>query len=103
MKLSFHLVTLWGLEIGEKTVVFRISGSHALSAKAFNLPSPPRYVADLEGFWAIKLPKVPTNGLLKNIRVARQEKGTRLVLDLTSERKCQMVQINANTLEFRIR
>lgn len=91
------------LELADKSAVFRMSGAEKLEAKAFVLPDPDRYVVDLQGEWAMRLPTVPTNSFIKKIRVGKQGNNTRMVIDLSGTRNCQMVRINPTTLEFRIR
>lgn len=90
------------LELSGKGIVFRISGADKLEGKAFILPDPQRYVVDLQGEWAMRLPTVPANAFVKKIRYGKQEDNTRMVIDLDGEKKCQMVRINPTTLEFRV-
>lgn len=91
------------MELSDKSVVFRMSGAENLEAKTFVLPNPDRFVVDLQGEWAMRLPTVPANPFLRKIRVGKQENNTRMVMDLAGTYNCQMVRINPTTLEFRIR
>lgn len=91
------------LELG-KAITFRLTGAAPLHAKTLLLASPHRYVVDLQGEWGIALPKVPRNLLLKEIRTGQRENATRLVLELKRKpESAQVVQIDAQTLEVRIR
>lgn len=91
------------LELADKSAVFRLSGAEKVEGKAFGLPNPDRYVVDLQGDWAMRLPAVPRNAFIKQIRVGKNGDNTRLVLDLSGARTGQMVRINPTTLEFRIK
>ncbi len=90
------------VNIHDDALIFRIFGTTDMDAKAFSLENPPRYVIDLEGFWAITLPKIPQNERLKGIRSARQTNGTRLVLDLVKKQTGTMQHLDAKTLEFQL-
>ena len=69
------------LTIG-RDVVFRLQGSAPLQAKTMVLRDPHRFVVDLNGDWAVGLPKVPAGLWLKNIRIGHHGQTTRLVFDL---------------------
>ncbi|GHU94068.1 hypothetical protein AGMMS49974_02810 [Deltaproteobacteria bacterium] len=55
--------------------------------KTMNLTNPERVVVDVEGLDALKAPGVPKNPLVTNVRVGRIEKGTRIVIDLSTKPK----------------
>ncbi|MDD2967355.1 MAG: AMIN domain-containing protein [Desulfovibrionaceae bacterium] len=46
------------------------------------MSNPERLVIDLQGKWKIKAPGVPKNSAVSNVRIAKWEKTTRIVLDL---------------------
>lgn len=92
------------LETTPKAVIFRFTGAKALQGKAFTLSGPDRYVVDLDGGWGFELPQMPANPLVKAIRAGRQGANTRLVFDLAKPLdNCQLVRINPETLEVRLR
>ncbi len=96
-------ITRTRLELG-KNIIFRLTGAAPLKAKTLLLPSPDRYVVDLQGEWGIVLPKVPRNLLLNGMRVGQRETATRLVFELKRKpQSAEVVTIDDTTLEVRIR
>lgn len=88
----------------DKDVVFRMTGAAPLKFKTMLLKDPHRYVGDLQGKWGIQVPRVPKDLWIKDIRVGHHEGATRLVFELTrAPESAKVVQINANTVEVRIK
>ena len=66
------------------------------------LKEPERVVLDLAGNWELEVPRVPSNRLIKAVRVGQHEDKTRLVFDMKTEGKVALVPLNRNSLELRI-
>lgn len=96
-------ITATRLEL-DKDVVFRVTGAAPLKAKTLLLKDPHRYVVDLQGKWGIQVPRVPKDLWIKALRVGHHDEATRLVFELTrAPESAKVVQINANTVEVRIK
>lgn len=68
--------------------------------KAFVLTGPDRFVIDLPGEWkGMKAPSIPSNGLVKNVRIGLRPSGPRVVLDLTRPLMGHQVQRQNNSIE----
>jgi hypothetical protein len=79
-----------------------IEADSPLPAKHFVLASPDRLVIDLPGAWKnLKLPAVPSNMLIKDIRIGRQADADRIVIDLSRKIKNDsMIRINDKKVEI---
>lgn len=96
-------ITATRLEL-DKDVIFRMTGAAPLKFKTLLLKDPHRYVVDLQGNWGIQVPRVPKDLWIKAIRVGHHDGATRLVFELTrAPESAKVVQINANTVEVRIK
>ena len=68
----------------DKGMLIRFEADSALAVKSFVLTSPDRLVIDLPGNWkGLKVPDMPSNTLVKKVRLGRQGNADRIVLDLT--------------------
>lgn len=96
-------ITRMRLEVGPRRLALRCIGDMPLKASYFVLTDPPRLVLDLRGDWALQLPRIPKNTLLKSFRRGKQEGRTRIVLDLFRVPKTsKLVQINDTSIEVRL-
>lgn len=59
-----------------------IEGDKPIKPKTFRLQNPNRVVVDIEGSWIIKLPRLISNRMVKEIRSNTQQDKTRIVFDL---------------------
>lgn len=59
-----------------------IEGDKPIKPKTFRLQNPDRVVVDIEGSWIIKLPRLISNRMVKEIRSNMQQDKTRIVFDL---------------------
>ena len=93
-----------GLHFRDNGMALRIEADGPFSYRTFALPTPERYVVDLVGNWSnMRAPSVPSNLLIKSVRLGNQGSGPRLVLDLQrSLKKHDIVQVAPNILEFRL-
>jgi len=66
------------------------------------LKDPDRVVLDLAGMWKITPPRVPSNRLIRAVRVGLHEDKTRLVFDMKTTGKVTLVPLDRNALELRI-
>lgn len=57
-------------------------GDKPIKPKTFRLNDPERVVVDIEGYWTLKLPKLISNRMVKDIRSSAQKDKTRIVFDL---------------------
>lgn len=57
-------------------------GDKPIKPKTFRLNNPERVVVDIEGYWILKLPKLISNRMVKDIRSNAQKDKTRIVFDL---------------------
>ena len=65
-------------------MLIRLEADSPLAVKSFVLSSPDRLVIDLPGSWrGLKVPDIPSNTLVKKVRIGRQGNADRIVLDLT--------------------
>lgn len=98
---SGKIVSL-GLHFRNQGMYISIEGDSPLPAKYFVLPDPERLVIDLPGSWqGLKTPAIPSNNLVKSIRIGRQGNADRLVLDLHSPLKTHEIQrINDKKVEI---
>ncbi len=78
-----HSLKNISLHFKGKGVLLRIESDNAFTGKTFVLPGPDRMVVDLAGEWNnMRAPSVPSNNLVKGVRIGKQSGGPRLVLDL---------------------
>lgn len=59
-----------------------LEGDKPIKPKTFRLQNPDRVVVDIEGSWIIKLPRLISNRMVKEIRSNMQKDKTRIVFDL---------------------
>ncbi len=59
-----------------------LEGDKPIKPKTFRLQNPDRVVVDIEGSWIIKLPRLISNRMVKEIRSNTQQDKTRIVFDL---------------------
>lgn len=57
-------------------------GDKPIKPKTFRLNNPDRVVVDIEGYWILKLPRLISNRMVKDIRSNAQKDKTRIVFDL---------------------
>lgn len=91
-----------GLHFEGSGMLLRIEGDSPMPVKYFILTSPERLVVDLPGSWKnLKAPAVPSNNIVKAIRIGRQGNADRLVLDLAGPlKKHELKRINDNKVEL---
>jgi hypothetical protein len=89
------------LKFRGRGMVLFIEADSPLPVKYFVLNSPERVVVDLPGAWKnFKLPSVPTNMLVKDIRIGRQPDSDRIVIDLNRKVKSDsLIRINDKKVE----
>lgn len=57
-------------------------GDKPIKPKTFRLNEPDRVVVDIKGYWILKLPRLISNRMVKDIRFNAQRDKTRIVFDL---------------------
>lgn len=89
------------LQFRGRGMVLVIEGDGPLPARHFLLANPERLVVDLPGSWRnLKAPSVPSNNLVKSVRLGRQDDADRLVLDLKTKLKSSGInRINDRKVE----
>ena len=96
-----HSLKNIALQITGDKIRVRIEADNAFPCKSFVLTNPDRLVVDLPGTWSnMKVPSVPRNEVVKNIRHGKQASGPRLVLDLNKTLKNHTVQRSGNVVEI---
>ncbi|MDR2503415.1 MAG: AMIN domain-containing protein [Deltaproteobacteria bacterium] len=82
-------------------MALRLEASSPLPVKYFILSQPDRLVVDLPGRWrGLKTPEIPSNNLIRSIRVGRQGDADRLVLDmLVPLKKHEIRRLSDNLVE----
>lgn len=95
-------ITDISLHFRDKGMYLSIEGDGPLPAKYFVLSQPERLVVDLPGTWkGLKTPSIPSNNLVKAVRVGRQGNADRLVLDLQAPiTKHELKRLNDKKVEL---
>jgi hypothetical protein len=87
----------------EKGATVRLAGTAPISYKSMELANPDRMVVDLEGAWQIKAPGVPKNAVVTNVRLGREGKKTRIVIDLSQKARSRFIlSQDRMTLDIRL-
>lgn len=82
----------------------RVVGAVPLVYKTLHLKNPDRAVVDLDGPWTVKAPGVPANKVVNTVRIGKQAKGTRIVIDLKGTPEAvNFIKKDARTLDVRVR
>lgn len=103
-KAGLPTVTKATLTMDGETVLLRLQADAPISGKAFLLYKPNRAVLDLPGAWNVPLPRVPSNRMVSDMRVGKQESGLRLVMDMrVKPNGVSVKQIDAQTIELRVK
>ncbi len=96
-------VTNFVVYVRENGATVRFDGNNDLRYKTLQMHNPERVLIEFEGKWDIDVPQIPKNEMVSQIRVARQTKKTRVVLDLkSSPRSCRFVQKRKENLDVRL-
>lgn len=78
-----HALQTIHLGFAGQNMQLRIEADNPFPVKTFALTGPDRLVIDLPGTWSnMQAPSVPENSIVQKVRVGKQDKGIRLVLDL---------------------
>ncbi len=80
-----------------------LQANAALVGHCSELREPDRVILDLAGKWKLELPHVPSNRLIRAVRVGYHEDKTRLVFDMKTTGEVTLVPLDRNSLELRIR
>lgn len=92
------------IKFAGSTAILHLEGDAAMQYKTFVLKEPDRMVVDLNGAWDVKTTAVPSNRVIKTVRVGKPGEKTRIVLDLSkSPESHEVVKVNANTIEVRVK
>jgi len=78
-------------------MVLQIEADSPFPSNVFVLTGPDRLVVDLPGSWqGMRIPSIPQNRLISNIRLGLQPAGPRLVLDLTGPVRGHNIERSGN-------
>ena len=77
-----------------------LQGNAPMVGHYFTLENPDRVVLDLAGNWGIKMPAVPSNRLVRAVRIGQHDDKTRIVFDMKTRGKVALVPLNRNALEL---
>ena len=78
-----------------------IEGDKKLATKSLVLEKPNRVVFDLEGTWAMSIPRVISNRMVKDIRLGKTDTHTRLVFDLkVKPNSAKITQLGPNKAQI---
>ncbi len=99
-----HALKIMALRFSGQGMILRIEADGPFTVKSFVLPNPNRLVVDLAGSWEnMRAPMVPENNLVAKARTGRQEKASRLVLDLSRVlKKNEIVRVSPSEVEIHI-
>ena len=79
-----------------------LQGNAPMVGHYFTLADPDRVVLDIAGNWEVEIPRVPSNRLIRSVRVGLHDDKTRIVFDMKTTGKVALVPLNRNSLELRI-
>lgn len=85
------------------TAVLHLEGASGAQYKSFVLKEPDRMVVDLVGAWTVNVPAVPSNRVIKAVRVGKPGEKTRIVLDLDKGPDGHEVVKKGGALEVRVK
>lgn len=98
------VITNATLRMDGDVVTLRLEANSPISGKTFILSGPDRVVLDLSGDWKLASPRVPSNRMLRELRVGKRSDGIRLVFDMRVKPvKASVKQVSADILELSIR
>ncbi|MBO4299964.1 MAG: AMIN domain-containing protein [Desulfovibrio sp.] len=87
----------------EKGATVRLVGTAPIAFKSMELMDPYRLVVDLDGSWQIKAPGVPKNVVVTNVRLGKESKRTRIVIDLSQKVRWRCVpSADRTSLDIRL-
>ena len=87
----------------DKGATVRLVATAPITYKSMALADPPRLVVDLEGVWQIKAPGVPKNVMVTNVRLGKESKRTRIVIDLKEKGRTRYIlSKDLKTLDIRL-
>lgn len=85
-------------------VTLNLRGGAPMRGKSFMLTGPDRVVLDIDGDWKVEAPRVPSNRMVRSLRVGTQDKATRLVFDMrVTPLKVKVTNPTPDSLELTIR
>jgi len=100
-KTGVATITNTELSMDGDQVKFLVKGNQKVEAKSFILKKPNRIVFDIKGTWAIAIPRLISNRMVKDIRLGATDTHTRLVFDLkVKPNKTQVKKINQNETQL---
>lgn len=98
------VVTSATLAMDGDVVTLTLQGTGAMRGKTFILAGPDRVVLDIEGDWKMEAPRVPSNRMVRSLRVGARDQATRLVFDMrVKPLKVKVAHPAADSLELTIR
>jgi len=99
-----QVITNAVLTMDGDVVTLRLEANGPISGRSFMLPSPDRVVLDIAGDWKLAVPRVPSNRMLRELRLGARGDGIRLVFDMrVKPNKATLKQAGSRVLELRIR
>ena len=85
-------------------MILQIEADSPFPANAFVLTGPDCLVVDLPGSWSgIRIPSIPANRMIQNVRLGQQSAGPRLVLDLAVPIQGHSIERSGNTVRIIMR
>ncbi len=103
-KAGGRVVTAAVLTMDGDVVTLNLQGTSAMRGKTFMLAGPDRVVLDIEGNWKVEAPRVPSNRMVRALRVGSQGSATRLVFDMKVKPvKVKVTNPDSDSLELTIR
>ncbi len=103
-KAGGQVVTSAVLTMDGDVVTLNLKGTSAMRGEDLMLVEPDRVVLDIEGDWKVEAPRVPSNRMVRALRVGSQDTATRLVFDMRVKPvKVKVTNPDADSLELTIR
>lgn len=103
-KAGVRVVESATLTMDGDVVTLNLRGVAPMRGKSFMLTGPDRVVLDIDGDWKVEAPRVPSNRMVRSLRVGTQDKATRLVFDMrVTPLKVKVTNPTPDSLELTIR
>lgn len=89
--------------VRERGATVRLNGTSEMQYKTSQMHAPERVLIEMDGEWDVPIPRIPKNDIVSKIRVSKQNKKTRVVLDLKeAPNSCRFLPKSSQQLDIRL-